>query len=307
MIAMVLLGASIGIALCALIWQLVPRRTSPLVGLGRYDAHLRAAHQPRPSASTTDPGGDSWRTRLGARVVTELARHGIAYRSLQQDLAVTGTRFDVLMGRKVLAAVGGFLLCLLLLGWSQYAAPAGVSLQLPTGAPLLLAALVAAVLFLAPDVDVRKLGRRRREEFTDDLAVFLELVSLEMAGYAAAETALPQAARRGGTWSMLLIRETLVHARLAGDDPWLALAVLGERIGVPDLRELGSLIKNVADDGAQVRRTLSARAASLRRQRLAAEEGHAATRNQSMRLAQLLIAVGFMIFVGYPAFAVIRL
>ncbi|MGN6607348.1 MAG: type II secretion system protein [Jatrophihabitans sp.] len=307
MTAMLLLGAALGALLFALIWLLVPRRTSPLVGLGRYDAHLRAAHQPRVSTAPLDPGAGSWRTQLGARVVAELARHGITYRSLQHDLAVTGTRFDVLMGRKVLAAVSGFLLSLLLVGWWQYAAPPAASLQLPAGAPLLLAAIVAVILFVAPDVDVRKLARRRREEFTDDLAVFLELVSLEMAGYAAAETALPQAARRGGTWSMLLIRETLVHARLAGDDPWLALAALGERIGVPELRELGSLIKNVSDDGAQVRRTLSARAASLRRKRLAAEEGHAATRNQSMRLAQLLIAVGFMVFVGYPAFAVIRL
>ena len=72
---------------------------------------------------------------------------------------------------------------------------------------------------------------------------------------------------------MLLIRETLLRARLSGEDTWDALAELGERIGVSDLRELGSLIKNVSDDGAQVRQTLSARAASMRRARLANEEG----------------------------------
>jgi hypothetical protein len=127
-------------------------------------------------------------------------------------------------------------------------------------------------------------------------------VALEMAGYAAAEAALPQAARRGGTWSMLLIRDTLLRARLSGEDSWDALTELGQRIGVSDLRELGSLIKNVADDGARVRQTLSARAASMRRARMASEEGAAAERNQSMRLAQLLIAFGFMLFVGYPAF-----
>ena len=58
----------------------------------------------------------------------------------------------------------------------------------------------------------------------------------------------------------------------------------------------------VADDGAQVRDTLTARAASMRRARLADEEGEAEERNQSMRLAHMLIAFGFMIFVGYPAF-----
>jgi tight adherence protein C len=98
----------------------------------------------------------------------------------------------------------------------------------------------------------------------------------------------------------------LVRAQLSGEDKWDALAELGQRIGVADLRELGSLIKNVADDGAQVRQTLSARAASMRRARLASEEGAAEERNQSMRLAQLLIALGFMVFVGYPAFVNIK-
>ena len=36
------------------------------------------------------------------------------------------------------------------------------------------------------------------------------------------------------------------------------------------------------------------------------EEGNAEERNQSMRLAQMLIAVGFMVFVGYPAFVNIK-
>jgi len=36
------------------------------------------------------------------------------------------------------------------------------------------------------------------------------------------------------------------------------------------------------------------------------EEGNAEERNQSMRLAHMLIAVGFMVFVGYPAFVNIK-
>ncbi|MGH3626502.1 MAG: hypothetical protein ACRDRL_03530, partial [Sciscionella sp.] len=118
--------------------------------------------------------------------------------------------------------------------------------------------------------------------------------------------ALPEAAQRGGGWPMMLIRDTLFRARRAGQSEWDALAALGERIGVDDLRELGALIRLVADDGAQVRATLTARAASMRRARLANEEGAAEERNQSMRLAQMLIAFGFMIFVGYPAFVNIK-
>jgi len=305
MIRMALLGAALGTLLCWLIVTIAPPRRSPLVGLGQFDAHRR---------NTTASGNhDEFATdarllglmqrRVGRWLAAELNRRGIRYRGLRQDLALTGQAFDTLLGRKTLAAVDGFLVAVLAVGWLQY----GVGLSLPAGAPVVVALLAGAALFFAPDVDVRKTARRRRAEFTEDLSIYLDLVTLEMAGYAAAEAALPHAAKPGGTWSMLLIRDTLLRARLSGVDSWDALADLGQRIGVPDLRELGSLVKNVADDGAQVRHTLTARAASMRRARLANEEGAAEERNQSMRLAQMLIAFGFMVFVGYPAFVNIRL
>lgn len=299
------IGAAIGGCLFWLFYKLVPPKRSPLVELAQFDAHrldpVLADGLALDAAARTKVAADI-QGRVGHWFAAELGRRGIRYKALRQDLVLTGQSYDALMGRKVVAAVGGFLLAVLALVWLQY----GRGLHLPTGAPVVMALLLAAVLFIAPDIDVRKEAKRRRGEFTEDLSVYLELVSLEMAGYAAAETALPQAAKRGGTWSMLLIQETLLRARLSGDSTWDALADLGERIGVSDLRELGSLIKNVADDGAQVRSTLSARAASMRRARLANEEGAAEERNQSMRLAQLLIAFGFMLFVGYPAFVNIK-
>lgn len=303
MIPLMLIGAAIGALLFWLAVKVVPPKRSPLVGLAQFDAHRRSngGHDVEDAAARTQTAATA-QGRIGSWFAAELQRRGIRYISLRQDLALTGDSFDAVMGRKVVAAVGGFLIALLGLSWLQY----GAGISLPTGAPLVVAAIAAAALFWAPDVDVRREAKRRRAEFTEDLSVYLELVSLEMAGYAAAEAALPQAAKQGGTWSMLLIRDTLLRARLSGEDTWDALAELGERIGVPDLRELGSLIKNVADDGAQVRQTLSARAASMRRARLANEEGAAEERNQSMRLAQLLIAFGFMLFVGYPAFVNIK-
>ena len=76
---------------------------------------------------------------------------------------------------------------------------------------------------------------------------------------------------------------------------------LGDRIGVAPLRELGTLVQLVAHDGAQVRDTLSARAASLRAEELADAEGNAGKRDQSMLMAQILLGVGFAVFLGYPA------
>jgi Flp pilus assembly protein TadB len=291
---MAVVGAALGAVLFSLILKIVPPKRSAIVELGQFYAHYRASD----TAVASSPTASDTQGRIGAWASAELAKRGIRYTSLRPDLALTGQSFETLMGRKIVASVSGFLIGLAALATLRHLAGVG----LPTGAPLAVAVIAAVALFVAPDVDVRKEATKRRAEFTEQLSIFLDLVSLKMAGHAAAAAALPEAAQRGGGWPMMLIRDTLFRARLSGQNEWDALGQLGERIAVPDLRELGALIKLVADDGAQVRTTLSARAASMRRARLADEEGNAEERNQSMRLAHMLIAVGFMVFVGYPAF-----
>jgi tight adherence protein C len=298
MIGMAVVGAALGVVLFTLIVKIVPPKRSAIAELGQFYAHYRGSDV-AVAPSRTAAGAQG---RIGAWASAALAKRGIRYSGLRPDLALTGQSFEALMGRKVAASVSGFLIVLVALSALQYVAGVG----LPTGAPLAVGLLAAAALFIAPDVDVRKEAKKRRAEFTEQLSIFLDLVSLRMAGHAAAAAALPEAAQRGGGWPMMLIRDTLFRARLSGQDEWDALGQLGERIAVPDLRELGALLKLVADDGAQVRTTLTARAASMRRARLADEEGNAEERNQSMRLAHMLIAVGFMVFVGYPAFVSIK-
>ena len=61
----------------------------------------------------------------------------------------------------------------------------------------------------------------------------------------------------------------------------------------------------VADDGAKVRESLSARAASLRRRELADLEGQAGEKSQSMLVAQMLLIAGFLIFLTYPVVGVL--
>ena len=81
----------------------------------------------------------------------------------------------------------------------------------------------------------------------------------------------------------------------------MALTELGNRIGVGELRDLGGLVQLVGRDGARVRATLTARAASMRRRELADAEGQAGQRDQSMLMAQVLIGFGFVVFLAYPA------
>jgi Flp pilus assembly protein TadB len=281
--------------------RLSPPKTSPLVQLAQLDAQHAPGTAAAPSAPTAVTAGGDWlgavRSRAGSWLAHQLRRRGIAYTSLRQDLALTGRTFEQALGRKVTLAGAGLLIGLLgsaVIGWAG-------DIPIPAGAPVVLAAVFAAIMFFLPDLEARQEAAKRRAEFRRALETYLDLVALEMAGSAAPAEALPSAARIGTGWPLALIRDTLYRATRAGRSPWTALADLGQRIGVGELRDLGQLIALVSHDGARVRSTLTARAQTMRRHELADLQGNAGKADQSMRIAQILIGLGFIAFLGYPA------
>jgi Flp pilus assembly protein TadB len=329
MTALMLIGAAIGATLFVLLWACLRPQPSVLVRLGRFDAQHRDAqhrdaqhrdaqpgdahyrdahyrddrhrvHSPSSAPAETGTGdGRTLLTRLGGWVAAELTSRGVAYTSLRQDLALTPSTFETVLARKVLGAVAGFGAVLMVAAGSRLT---GV-LSLPSGTAAVLAVLAAVVGFLLPDLQVRRLARRRRAEFRRALGLYLELVSLEMAASAAPAEALPAAARVGSGWPFVLLRDTLFRSTRAGQDTWEALTELGERLGIGELRDLGALTRLVAHDGAQVRQSLTARAGTMRRRDLAEAQGSAGQRDQAMRMAQAVIGMGFIVFLGYPALA----
>jgi len=301
MIAAIALGGLLGAALFLFMVRLFPPKTSPLVQLAQLDAQHAPGTAAAPSAPTAVAAGGDWlgavRSRAGSWLAHQLRRRGIAYTSLRQDLALTGRTFEQALGRKVTLAGAGLLIGLLgsaVIGWAG-------DIPIPAGAPVVLAAVFAAIMFFLPDLEARQEAAKRRAEFRRALETYLDLVALEMAGSAAPAEALPSAARIGTGWPLALIRDTLYRATRAGRSPWTALADLGQRIGVGELRDLGQLIALVSHDGARVRSTLTARAQTMRRHELADLQGNAGKADQSMRIAQILIGLGFIAFLGYPA------
>ena len=147
MIAMTLVGVAFGAALFLLILQVRPPTPDPLVMLARYDQAQAAS--PRRSETSVAKAGAGAETRLGRWVAGELARRGITYTSLRQDLALNGQSFESTMGRKVVVAVVGFLVGLVI------AVSLGVAgLRLSVGVPVVVGLLFAAGVLLHP--------RRRR-------------------------------------------------------------------------------------------------------------------------------------------------
>src|SRR5262249_5810861 len=136
-------------------------------------------------------------------------------------------------------------------------------------APAAVTLAFAALAFFFPDLALRSEAAKRRRDFRHVVGCFLDLVAMNLAGGRGLPEALLAASSVGEHWAMVRIRSTLANARLAGRTPWEALGELGDEIGLDELRDLAGALTLAADDGAKVRASLSARAASIRRKELA--------------------------------------
>ncbi|MFI7586916.1 type II secretion system F family protein [Spongisporangium articulatum] len=299
MTAVLLAGAVAGLGVLLLVLVLQPPATrgasaaGALAGLDRARRELLddgAAHHP--TGARTAPA-----ERLGRRIARSLAESGVSLPwRLRSDLALTGRPVETHLAASLVGAVAGAAVALLAL------TPLVVVLtELPLTTPLWGAVLGALVGGLLPTARVMSRAGARRRDFRHVVGSFLDLVALNLSGGRGVPEALNSAAAVSDGWVMLRLRETLEAARWRGVTQWTALGELGEETGIPQLRDLAAALELVADDGAKVRESLTARAASLRRSELADAEGRAQARSQSMLVAQLLLAVGFLIFLIYPA------
>jgi Flp pilus assembly protein TadB len=242
------------------------------------------------------------------RLVTRLEPAGLALRrqmdaigvrlppSLRSDLMLVSRSVETQLAMTILGAGLGVVFPLLYAGLLTALIPG-----LPASTPFFLALIGLVVGGLLPTAQLSSKAKVRRRDFRHVVGSFLDLVALNLSGGRGVPEALTSAASISDGWAMVQIRDCLEIARLQGVTPWAALGELGNQAGVTELRDLAAALELVADDGAKVRESLAARAASLRRRELADAEGRAQARSQSMLVAQLLLAVGFLIFLIYPA------
>jgi Flp pilus assembly protein TadB len=266
--------------------------------LARFDQE-RARRRESAGRGSPSPrsGSDLRLQRAGRPLVRQLDSLGITLPgSLRSDLALIGRTVETHLAMSVLGAVLGGFIPLVISGFLTALIP-----TLPVTTPVFVALLGALIGSLLPTLQAAGRATTRRRDFRHVVGSFLDLVALNLAGGRGVPEALVSAAGVSDGWAMIRLRDTLALARLQGVTPWSALGDLGERTGVAELRDLAAALDLVADDGAKVRESLAARAASLRRRELADAEGRAQARSQSMLVAQLLLAVGFLVFLIYPA------
>ncbi len=290
-------GAAFGLGLFGLLRALFPARPGLAASLAAFDARNRKraeAAQPDRSSPTMEKV-----TGIRADVGRVLARiyeeRGWQQRSTKADLSLVDKSYEAYLASKFLAPAISLMFIPLLMALFVVAGLGSLTV------PVWICLLMAGLFFFFPDIELRQEAARRRRDFRHVVGAFLDLVSMNLAGGRGIPEALMSASQVGEGWAMRRIRDALANARITGQTPWQALGRLGEEIDVIELRDLAAALTLVADDGAKVRQSLAARAASMRSRQLSDLEGKAGERSQSMLIAQLLFCLGFLVFLGFPA------
>jgi Flp pilus assembly protein TadB len=180
---------------------------------------------------------------------------------------------------------------------------AGTAMPLPI---LLMASAALAVTgFILPIMQLRSRAKVRRREIRISLSAYLDLVSIMLAGGAGIESALVAASRVGDGPTFRLIADSLDLARATRRSPWEILANEGERIGIDELPELAATVKLGGEQGARMTASLVAKASSMRAKQLAEVEADANAATERMGLPMVLLFMGFLVLLGYPAMQMI--
>lgn len=134
-------------------------------------------------------------------------------------------------------------------------------------------------------------------------AVFLDLVNVLLAGGAGIETSVVAAASAGDGPGFSTIRLAVMRAQSARLSYWDSLAEVGRITEVPTLVEVAHTVQLAGQHGARIRSSLSAKAVALRKRNLALVEHDEEQRTEKIGLPLVLLFIGFLLLVGYPAFA----
>ena len=295
MTAAVVAGAVAGIGLFLLALALIPRRESLARQIAAFDAG-RAGPGIRLARRPAEGKESEASRRVGAALAKFCAEQGWEFPSIKANLSLTGKSFESYLASKILLALFGLIFVPIL------AIVAGLGgIHFGVAIPVWVGLIVAGIFFFLPDLELKQKATARRRDFRHAVGSFLDLVAMNLSGGRGVPEALMAAGEIGGGWAMWRIRDALTNARITGQTPWQALGNLGEEVGVEELTDLSAALSLVAEDGAKVRESLTARAASLRRREISDLEGKAGERSQSMLIAQMLLCIGFLLFILYPA------
>jgi tight adherence protein C len=129
------------------------------------------------------------------------------------------------------------------------------------------AGLAGALLFMViAHQDVINKAERARRTFVRAVCTYIDLVALQLSAAHGPVQALEQAANVCHGWVFERIRDALSVAQMDLRSPWQELRDEADKIGVPELGDVGAIMQTSGTQGAQVQDTLRQQADSLRDQ-----------------------------------------
>lgn len=294
-------GAAVGLGVYVFVRAMMRPDPGVATLLARIERGQRSMHTHTMTELDSTFSGMSEGTRsrmawLADRLEIVASDRGWRLGRVRADLAIMGRSVGAFLAMKI--ALGLLFFFIAPLAWGVLAL---VGLELSAAVPVVFALLLGAFGFFIPDLSLRSEAAARRREFRRTVGIFLDLVAMNLAGGRGLPEALLAASTISDHWSLIRIRQVLANARLIGRTPWQALGELGEEVDLEELRDLAAALGLAAEDGAKIRQSLAARAATLRRKELSEAEGDEGERSQSMLVAQLLLCSAFLIYLAYPA------
>jgi tight adherence protein C len=263
--------------------------------LARFDRRPVAAPTPAPG-----PGEAVDRdARIGDAMLRRLPWLARAVGGCTEDLRVLGRT-----PQEQAVRVGSYvLLAGVLAPWTVFVWRL-VGVSLPLFVPLAIAIVGAAAGVLVPFRSLRSEAGQRRQDFVHALAAWCDVVVMSLASGRGVTQAMQTAAAAGEGWPFVELRAALSAAHLEGVTPWEALDALGTELGVEDLSTLASMIAMAGEEGAAVRQTVAAKARTIREKITSDTELAAGAMTEVMSLPNVVLVMGFLLFLGYPALVV---
>ena len=298
MTAVVLLGLLVGIGVVGVVHGLRTPTPTLATVLTAWQRTGGSAHPDGRAAPDEGRAGLWTLGRRPARVVVESRWSDHRWiRHLGQDLAVTGRSRDLVAGQVVVAAGAGILgppLLWLLLVVAGQSMAVGIVLGAMLLLPLAGAALILGALHQAAEEE--------RRHVRAVVASFVDLVVMGLAGGVGIDGAVLAAAQVSPARAARRMTAVLVTARESGSPSWDALSSLGTAIGVVELVDLAGVVRLAGTEGTRIRQALESRSAAMRRHAQADAESAANTVTERLFLPGALLLVGFLVFLGFPAF-----
>jgi Flp pilus assembly protein TadB len=239
-------------------------------------------------------------TRFGSFLLRHLPVLAQAIERMRADLRIVGRTPE-----EQAARVGSYVLCAVVLAPWTAAVFWVAGASLPPVVPVFVALLGAAWGVVVPFATLRQQATVRRKAFAHALSAYCNVTVMCLAAGRGVEQALETASSAGQGWAFAELRRALTSGYVRGAPPWEALGLLGVELGIDDLSELASTISMAGEEGAAVRETVSAKARTIRERITSDTEQAAAAVTERMSLPTVLMVMGFLVFLGYPAITVL--